>query len=101
MAFCMLFASNLKLRIYLGKYFCRKYNNTHSNNDRLDTFDIYFMKQYTATFEKPPSPVKKVNLWSHRCFESKSESVNLPQESKYSFNKNPASVAEERKNLSL
>jgi hypothetical protein len=55
-----------KFREFYGKYHCRSWNEAHKEDERLDRFTIYFMREDTLPHgEAPP---EKVSLWEHYCF---------------------------------
>jgi len=50
-------------RKYYGKYLTRKWNSAHKGDQELETFKLYFMREYTV-LDRPPL-VKKVLIWIH------------------------------------
>ena len=57
-----------KHRIFLGKYICREWNDSHPVQEKLESFDMIFMEERTQ-LSGNPSPIVKSNLWHHWCFE--------------------------------
>ncbi|MCB0403144.1 MAG: HTTM domain-containing protein [Bdellovibrionales bacterium] len=55
-------------RLYFGKYICRHWNREHEGVDKLESFEILYMKENTLDDgEAPPVPVK---IWSHWCYKN-------------------------------
>ncbi|MCB9253685.1 MAG: HTTM domain-containing protein [Bdellovibrionaceae bacterium] len=55
-------------RLYFGKYICRNWNREHEGVDKLETFEIVYMKENTLDEgEAPPVPVK---IWTHWCYKN-------------------------------
>ena len=65
-------------RRHFGKYLCREWNAKHQGELRLDTFEIYFMKERTLA-KRIAEPKKKL-LWQHNC-NAKSRNKLKPQRS--------------------
>jgi len=73
-------------RLYYGRYLCRDWNSKHHVElEKLQTFQIYFMKETTLPDYKTPK-IEKVLLWSHDCFKKdepektkKEEPKKLPE----------------------
>lgn len=56
-------------RLYFGKYICRSTNKgVPRGGERLQSFKIYYMKEYTPAPGEPPKKIKKSNIWNHDCF---------------------------------
>lgn len=56
-------------RLYFGKYLCRRWNSGPIKKGyRLQTFDIYFMKEVTPPPGQEQTPIQKVKIWGHDCF---------------------------------
>ncbi len=57
-------------RLYLGKYICRTANDglSKKNGERLQSFKMYYMKEYTPAPGEKQKPPKKSNIWNHDCF---------------------------------
>ena len=53
-------------RLYYGRYLCREWNGSHSDLEQLETFEIYFMEELTAS-PGQQSKVKRRSLWRHDC----------------------------------
>ena len=59
---------NNQYRLYFGKYLCKRWNNRDiEHSKKINTFEIYFIKQKINSNSRlsPPEPVK---IWSHHCF---------------------------------
>lgn len=59
-----------RLRLYFGKYVCRKWNFLNkpaSPEKELSTFTLYFMREQTPPYGEPLI-IKKEALWIHNCF---------------------------------
>lgn len=56
-----------KYRLYFGKWLCRRWNEGKNGDDRLNRFQIHFMRERTE-IEKPMK-IKKLTLWRHKCFD--------------------------------
>lgn len=55
--------------LYLGKYICRRWNNKiQTENYKLESFDLYFMKEISHGPNESPKPIEKIKLWGHLCF---------------------------------
>lgn len=52
----------------LGRYLCRRWNNTHTGDETLKTFRLFHMREWTNPPDEPRSPVEKIKLWNHSCF---------------------------------
>lgn len=57
--------NNLRL---LGKHLCRSWNAKNGGNGALNTFQLYFMQEFTKGPKEPPATVEKIRLWNHSCF---------------------------------
>lgn len=66
-------------RIYFGRYLCRDWNREHFGDYQLASFKINFMLEQTKNHEE--TPVKKVELWHHVCFDPKPEETQLSADS--------------------
>lgn len=55
-----------KNRVHYGRYLCRQWNERHKGGERLETFDIYFMRENTPPPGGTATP-RKVKIWSHDC----------------------------------
>ncbi len=54
-------------RLYYARYLTRQWNNAHEEDEKVETFDIDFMRQPTTADGVRPAPEKLV-LWQHHCF---------------------------------
>lgn len=54
--------------INFGRYLCRRWNDTHTGDARLNTFRIYYMQEFTLP-EGRTRPIEKIHLWRHYCFD--------------------------------
>lgn len=54
-------------RLYVGRFFCRRWNATHSGDETLLTFKMVFMLERS---EPPgvPTTVRPETVWDHNCF---------------------------------
>ncbi len=59
-------SKNAGHRLHYGRYVCRNWNQTHDN--KLQDFEIYFMKEFTLA-DYQTKPAEKVKIWNHQCFE--------------------------------
>ena len=59
-----------KLRLPFGQYLCRTWNAKYEGRDKLETFQIVFMKDLTP-LPGEPTEVEPVVIWSHHCFKKK------------------------------
>lgn len=57
-----------KYLLAFGKYLCRTWNNNHFDGESLNTFQLYFMQEFTKGPKEPPAQVEKIQLWNHSCF---------------------------------
>ncbi|NUM56717.1 MAG: HTTM domain-containing protein [Candidatus Hydrogenedentes bacterium] len=64
--------------LYYGRYLTRAWNAKLSGDERINTFDIYFMRETTdyPTVEAPT----KVHLWRHNCFAKPPPAENEQQD---------------------
>jgi len=53
-------------RRYYARYVCREWNRSHSGDERLDEFDVFFMNEKTLPDYQVPK-VKKVYFGSYKC----------------------------------
>jgi len=56
------------LRLAFGRYLCREWNNRHSGNDTLYTFDVFYMwhdRYENYTFSEPHQEL----IWGHICYD--------------------------------
>lgn len=57
-----------KHRLYFGGYLCKRYNSKLLENEpKLHTFTINIMMEVNIK-ENERTPLKKVTIWSHRCY---------------------------------
>lgn len=54
-------------RLFYGRYLTREWNSTHGGDQRISGFRIYYMLEETLP-NGTTAPVRKLTLWSHRCF---------------------------------
>ncbi len=52
----------------LARHLCRKWNAQHGGDGALDTFELYFMQEWTNGPHERPSKAEKLRLWNHSCF---------------------------------
>ena len=57
-----------KYLLALGKYLCRTWNSEHPESESLQTFQLYFMQEFTKGPKEPPATVEKIQVWNHSCF---------------------------------
>jgi hypothetical protein len=55
-------------RLYYGRYLCRQWNEHHSPDRQLETFQILFMLERTLP-DYQVSPIESIELWNHHCFD--------------------------------
>lgn len=63
----LLDSSNQENRLYYGRYLCRAWNNSHSGEDQLQTFQVIYMRIRDYTRERPAA-AERVPIWTHECF---------------------------------
>jgi hypothetical protein len=56
------------MRLYFGKARCRGWNAAARGDDRLRTFEIWYMKEETGPPEVGERPVVPVRIWTHECY---------------------------------
>lgn len=52
----------------LSKHLCRSWNAQHLGESALNTFQLYYMQEFTTGPKEPPAKIKKIKLWNHSCF---------------------------------
>lgn len=57
-----------KYLLALGKFLCRRWNSEHGGGEQLETFNLYFMQEWTNPPNEPAPKVKKLDIWTHSCF---------------------------------
>jgi hypothetical protein len=60
--------TNENYRLYYAQYLCRNWNSQNKGNQKLDTFEIFYMLERTLPNYQPPK-LEKISLWKHYCFE--------------------------------
>jgi hypothetical protein len=60
-------ADNLNYREQYAKYLCRTWNNNRTAPNRLETFQIDFMKEVTT--DTGVLPLERITLWEHHCIQ--------------------------------
>lgn len=55
-------------RVYLGRYFCRVWNETHPTDEQINTMKISYMLEMTPPPGEPVPEVSKELIWRHYCF---------------------------------
>lgn len=62
-----LWTKNFKsYRLYFGKYICRKWNRFEKRKDKLQTFELFYMKE--RTLPQGEAKPEKIKVWGHACF---------------------------------
>lgn len=64
-------AGNDTNRLYLGKWICRQWNESHSGDKKLQTFKLYYVNTRTQRPSEnngQPFEQRRTLLWSHYCF---------------------------------
>ena len=61
------FKKHAKHRLYYGKYLCRTFSEKHPNLPLLQSFKLYFVKEYTEE-NYQFGPPENILLWDHKCF---------------------------------
>ncbi len=58
-----------EIRLAFARYICREWNDlsNHSEEKKLNTYKLYFMKEYTMPLGQT-SEVKKLLKWTHDCY---------------------------------
>lgn len=59
-----------ELRLYYGKARCRDWNAENTGDDRLRTFEIWYMKEETGPPHVGERPVVPVRIWTHECYKT-------------------------------
>jgi hypothetical protein len=59
---------NEKYLLAFGKFLCRSWNSEHRDGEQLNTYKLYFMREFTKGPKEPPATIEKVQLWNHSCF---------------------------------
>ena len=64
-----------ELRLYWGKQLCRDWNREHAGDQRLETLQIYFIRERTPPPDQSEEPfdLERVKIWSHTCFKKSKE----------------------------
>ena len=57
-------------RLPFGRYLTRQWNEAHSGQEQVASFDICFMLENTLP-DGTTAPVKKIVIWHHLCFDPK------------------------------
>ncbi len=55
-------------RLYFGQYLCRTWNSKHIGEDRVNTFQVYFMLEKSTAPGNPKPIPEKTLIWDHYCF---------------------------------
>lgn len=55
-------------RLPFGRYLCRTWNGAHTESQRLETFEMVYMRQDTRP-DGSKAPVQPVVMWRHECFD--------------------------------
>ncbi|MBP7804772.1 MAG: DUF393 domain-containing protein [Candidatus Pacebacteria bacterium] len=71
-------AKNSEYRSPYGKYLCRTWNSKHADAETLIRFDIEYVIEITPAQGEVQEKNKKINLWSHRCFDDPKELPPTP-----------------------
>jgi hypothetical protein len=67
------FLTNLRYKdhtqslLQYGRWICRTYNSKRANGEKLDTFQIIYMEEFSEAVGKVRDLKKRV-LWNHNCF---------------------------------
>ena len=56
---------NKKHRLYYGRFLCREWNREHKGKEKVQKFDLYYMKVRNLANGRTSKP-KKIKLWSHK-----------------------------------
>lgn len=57
------------VKLWFGKYLCRRWNNSHTEGKILDNYTLYYVRERTPPPGQPlPSP-ETVTIWNHNCFD--------------------------------
>ncbi len=57
-----------EMRLFYGKARCRDWNAKAKGDDRLRTFEIWYMKEETGPPHVGERPVVPVRIWTHECY---------------------------------
>lgn len=62
------FDNDQTVKLWFGKYLCRRWNESHSGDRSLLNYTLYFVRERTPPpGEAIPIPVNET-VWNHRCF---------------------------------
>lgn len=61
------FKKNSKHRLYYGKYLCKSFTRKYPDLPTLQSFKLYFVKEYTGQ-NYQFGPPENILLWDHKCF---------------------------------
>jgi hypothetical protein len=64
-------------RVYYARWVCRHWNRLHHGGDRLDRFQVYYMRADTKPGYVASKPVK-VSMWDHYCFDVPGQRASAP-----------------------
>lgn len=56
------------VKLWFGKYLCRRWNNVHSEGKTLDNYTLYYVKETTPPPGQPLPNPETVTIWNHNCF---------------------------------
>lgn len=61
------FNDNRLVKLWFGKYLCRRWNGTHDGGKILDNYTLYFVRETTPPpGHRLPDPVSE-SVWNHQC----------------------------------
>jgi len=58
-------------RAHFCRYLCRRWNSTHLPDEHVVDLNLNYMREFTPPPGRPQMPVERVNLWQHRCSETR------------------------------
>lgn len=61
-------SANEKHRLPFGRYLCRKWNSSHPETERLETYEMVYMRQDSLP-NGTKAPPQRVMIWRHECFD--------------------------------
>jgi hypothetical protein len=74
-------SENKEHRLYYGRYLCRKWEQEHGEKDKLQTFQIHYMREDSLP-NYAVAPVEDVIIWNHWCYDKPQEKKSVVVENK-------------------
>lgn len=54
--------------VYFGRYLCRTWNTDRLDNEVVDTFKVYYIREKTKPPGEPKASLEQQLVWDHYCF---------------------------------